>query len=136
MKILATWIIVGAICFAVGPVAQAQQSGGEGKASSKALPAHECKAIELYIAKIDAARSISQKPQREEKYAEAQAELKTALKGSDDAAVLTQALEYAKRTEQVVTTDPTDQKLAEILDSRLKLRSGLLDRCKDFTATR
>ena len=35
--------------------------------------------------------------------------------------------DYAKYTEQVVTTDPTDPKLTEILDSRLKLRNGLLD---------
>jgi len=136
MKRLVIWMLVGAICFGAGSVALAQQSGGQRKASSKALSAQECKAMEQYIAKIDAARSISQKARREEKYEEAQAELTKALKGRDDNGVLAQALEYAKRTEQVVTTDPTDPKLAEILDSRLKLRSSLLDRCKDFTATR
>lgn len=136
MNRLVIWMMVGAICVGVGSLAQAQQSGGEGKASSKALSAQECKAIEQYIAKIDAARSISQKAQRDENYEEAQAELKTAVKGRGDDTVLAQALEYAKRTEQVVTTDPTDPRLTEILDRRLKLRSGLLDRCKDFTATR
>jgi len=136
MKRLAIWMMAWAICLGVGPITEAQQSGGAEKASSRALPAQECKAIEQYIAKIDSARSIKEKAQREEKYAGAQAELKAALKGRDDAALLDQASEYAKATELVASTDPTESKLSEILDKRLKLRSALLDRCEDYTATR
>jgi len=136
MKRLVIWMMAWAICLGVGPITEAQQSSGAEKASARALPAQECKAIEQYIAKIDAARSIREKAKREEKYEEAQAELKAALKGRDDATLLDQASEYAKSTELVASTDPTDSKLSEILDRRLKLRSGLLERCQDYTATR
>jgi 7-keto-8-aminopelargonate synthetase-like enzyme len=136
MKKLVMVLIVGAICLAAAVIAQAQQSGGEGKTSSRALPAQECKAIEQYIARIDAARSIREKAQRETKYSEAQAELKAALKSRDNAAPLAQATEYANTTEQVATMDPMDSKLSEVLDKRLKLRGALLERCEDYTATR
>ncbi len=137
MKRLAIWMIVGAIFLGMWSFTEAQQPRGDGKTSPRALPAQECKAIEQYIAKIDAARSIREKTQREEKYAEAQAQLTAALKGRDEAApLLGEALEYAKRTEQVATADPTDPKLSEILENRLKLRSALLERCTEYTANR
>ncbi|MBI4964959.1 MAG: hypothetical protein HY913_16920 [Desulfomonile tiedjei] len=136
MNRLAIWVIVGAVCLGMAPFGHAQQSGGPGKPSGRELPRLECKAVETYIAKIDAARSIAEKERREERYAEAQAELKAALKGRDDDALLALAADYAKYTEQVAAADSADSKLADIVDKRLKLRSALLERCENYTATR
>ena len=136
MKRLALWMIAGAIFLGVGAVFEAQQSGGAGKTSSAALPANVCKAIEQYIAKIDASRSVKDKGQREERYSEAQTELKSAFKGRDDAPIIAEAEDYARYTEQIANTDPTDTRLTDILDKRLKFRSALLDRCEGYTATR
>jgi uncharacterized membrane protein affecting hemolysin expression len=104
--------------------------------SSQALPATVCKAITTYIAKVDAARSISEKAKREKQYAEARDGLSAVLDQYGQATLLTEASSYAQYTEIIATADPGKPGLADDLDKRLKSRSALLERCSDYTSSR
>jgi len=128
--------MLGVICLGVFSLssAQAQQSGG--KPVSSAPPREVCRAIEAYVAKVDSAKSISDKTKRAEQYAEAKQDLETVLKKHNQTALLGKALDYAPFTEQVVTAEATNPKLNEYLEKRSKLREALLEICSGYTTTR
>lgn len=132
MKKVAQYVIVGMMLLGMVSVGVAQQDMSKGKSSSSVVPPDVCKAIQQYVARVDAARSIGNKTGRAEKYAQAQKELEQVLKRYTQSALLEEATEYAKLTEVIVRTEPTDGKLAELLDKRLKLRGALLERCGDL----
>ena len=136
MKKLWLCLIVGATCLGIVSSAGSQQGQGKGKASSGDLPAAVCQAIEQYIAKIDSARSISDKTQRTERYAAAEDELSAALKRNDRASLLDQVSTYARYTELVASGDPTDAKFTELLEQRLNSRAALLEMCSSYTTSR
>jgi hypothetical protein len=136
MKRLALWIMLGAICLGIVSIGQAQQNRGTGKMAFRELPAGVCRAIEQYIAKVDAARSLTDKASREEKYAEAREELAAVLKSYDKAFLITEATDYAGYTELVAGTDPTDAKFNDAVEKRLRARTALLEICENGTVTR
>jgi len=136
MKKLWLCLIVGATCLGIVSSAGSQQGQGKGKASSGDLPAAVCQAIEQYIAKIDSARSISDKTQRTEKYTAAENELATVLKRHDRDSLLTQASAYARYTELVASSDPSDTKFSGLLEQRLNSRAALLEMCASYTTSR
>lgn len=136
MSKLVVWILVGTICAGLPMIAQAQQGSGGAKSSSAQLPAEVCKAMERYVAQIDAARSLKEKTLREEKYREGLEGLTAVLKPRGETSLLAQAEEYARLCEAVVTADSTNPKLDEMVNKRLMTRSQLLQRCEDYTSTR
>jgi hypothetical protein len=131
MIVLTVVISLGAISLAMG-----QPPAPESATDSQALPAAVCNAIATYIAKVDAARSVSEKAKREAKYDEAKSELASVLNRYDKASLLTEAYSYVRYTEIVATADPGKAGLDDDLDKRLKSRSALLQRCADYTSSR
>lgn len=119
----------------VAPV-DSQESEESTGSSSRILPQEVCAALEAYFAKVNAARSVADKAQRQEKYNEAKAELEQLLQKHGSTALLTQASLYASYSEQVVTCDAADPKLPELVDKRLKVRATLLSSCPDLAGTR
>lgn len=136
MKKLELCLMVGALCLTMMSVAGGQQSAGKGKSSSSDPPAAVCQAIEEYISNIDAARAVKVKSERETKYAQAQEGLAAVLKQHNKADLLPQVTAYAKYTEQVASSEPTDAQFDKIVDQRLKSRSALLDMCTSYTLSR
>ncbi len=129
MRRLTQCVIVGILILGMVSVGMAQQVTGKGKSSSTVVPADACTAIQQYVARIDAARSIGEQARREEKYTQARKELEPVLQRYNLSVLVDEASEYAKLTEVVVRADPTDPKLADLLDKRLKVRGALLERC-------
>ncbi len=136
MKRVWLGLIVGLICLGMMAIAGGQQGTGKGQASPRDLPAAVCQAIEQYIAKIDAARSIGDKTQRTEKLSAAQDELASVLKRNDSTSLLSQASAYARYTELMASTDPTDTKFGELVEQRLNSRAALLEACSSYTTSR
>lgn len=135
MARLAVWVLVGTICAGMLTIAAAQQGTGSAKSSSQ-LPAEVCQAMEQYVASIDAARSKKEKTVRREKYGKALQALTAVLKPLGESALLAQAEAYVQYSEQVVVGDPSNPKFDEMVDTRLKTRSALLQRCEGYTSTR
>lgn len=127
MILIATLGCLGAVTF----------HAGQGlSADSQPLPPAVCKAIEAYVAQIDAARSVSVKSKREERYAEAKTSLASVLKQQGKDPLLDKVADYAQLTETIVTADSKSPNLAEDLDRRLKARAALLQMCSDYTISR
>jgi hypothetical protein len=105
-----------------------QKAEGEPVPRLKLTP-DACKAIEKYIADIDAARSVKEKAKRDEKYAAALDALKAVVKAPGDAALIAEAAAYPVHTERVLAVDSTDPKLEELIELRLKCRARLLGSC-------
>jgi hypothetical protein len=136
MKKLGLCLMVGMLCLTMMSIAGAQQEAGKVKASSSDLSGAVCQAIEQYISKVDSARSLKAKTEREEKYAEAQNGLAEVLQRHDKSALLSQVTAYATYTELVAHTDPTNPQFDKIVDQRLKSRAALLDMCTSYTLSR
>jgi len=129
-------LIVGAICLAIASAGSADQSGEGGKAYSGKLPDEVCRAIEQYIAAIDAARALKDKADRGERYAAAQQALMAGLQRFGKTSLLADITSYAQQSELVSTTDPTDVTFDKRIAERLNTRSKLLDWCSSFTIKR
>jgi hypothetical protein len=139
MKRLALCLILGIVCMGMVSYAEAQEKAGKGKSSSKTLPSEVCKAIEQYVAKIDAARAVKDPATRSGMYFEAAAALQdpaSMLKGPDKDNVLSIAANYAGYTEMVVSGDAKDAHLDTVLEKRLNARTELLEMCSSYTSTR
>ena len=124
-------IMVGILFVATLSSVAAQQIKTNQPSSSVKLPADVCQAVQQYVAKIDAARSMNEASKREQTYAQAQKQLEPVLQRHKQMAIADMGSEYAKLTETVVKTDSTDPKLPKLLDERLALRAKLLDHCDE-----
>jgi hypothetical protein len=133
MKGLVTIMLTALTVFGTVSLTAGQAPSPKAAAASQDLPVAVCRAIETYIAKVDAARSISEKAKRDAKYTEAKNELSSVLSQYDKASLLTDASSYAHYTEIVATADPGKPGLDDDLDRRLKSRSALLERCADYS---
>jgi hypothetical protein len=136
MKRLALCLIVGMICLGVGSIVLGQQDSGGVKPKPDSLPADACKAIEQYVAKINAAGSVKDKAKREVQYSQAQDGLTTALKNLGRPEVIEHAMGYSQYTEQIVVTDPLDKGYGDLVEKRIKLSELLLNLCMSYTTAR
>jgi len=136
MKTLVMIVFIALICLGAISLTVGQPPATKDATASRPLPAAVCKAIETYIAKVDATRSVSEKVKREAKYDEAKSELASVLNQYDEASLLTIASSYVRYTETVATADPGKPGFDDDLDKRLKSRSALLERCANYTSTR
>jgi hypothetical protein len=136
MKSQVLCLILGVICIGAFSIASAQAQKSANKAASSAPPREVCRAIEAYVAKVDAAKSMSDPSARAKQYEAAKQDLETVLKKRNQTELLGKALDYVPFTEQVVTTEATNPKLNEYLAKRSKLREALLEICSDYTTTR
>ena len=136
MKRLALYLTLGIFCAAIVSFAGAQQSTRKGKSTSRGLPAEVCKALEQYVAKVDSARSMNEKASRDVKYKQAQEELAAVLKKYGKSALLSEASDYARYTELVVSVDAKDANMDQLIDQRLKKRTSLLEMCSTYSTRR
>ena len=132
MNRLVLCLVIGALCVGLGATAEAQVPGNRKGPSSVPLPAQVCTAVEAYIAKVTSARSMGDKTKRQKEYDEAKSQLEPILRRYNRDAALAEALSFASYSEQVVTTDAADPKLAGLLDKRARSRQRLLDSCRDY----
>lgn len=135
MKIFALCATLGAIIFGLICFAGAQSTGGDSQSTSGA-PADLCNSIELYVATIDATRSVKEKDRREARYIEAQKEIGPVLKRYNKAQLMDAASSYATYTESVLITDPTNASFSDLVAKRLKSRTALMEICAPFTTQR
>lgn len=133
---LALCVLVGTMFAGLLTVGYAQQDTSVAKTSTNQLTAEVCKAIEGYVARIDAARSIKEKDRREERYRQALESLTAVLKSQGETGLLAEAAQYAQFCEIVVSSDPTNPQFDVMVDKRLKTRSKLLQPCEGYTSTR
>jgi hypothetical protein len=124
MKRFAPCIAVGMLLVGLLCPAGAQQAPAAVRLSPEA-----CAAVQQYVARIDASRSMNAAADREETYAQARKGLEPVLQRNKQAQLLDVASDYAKVSETIVKASATDPKLPELVDKRLKLRSRLLDHC-------
>lgn len=137
MARLTWWIMVPALlCLFPVSLAMGQQGTKKNKPTSEALSLEVCTAVEQYIARIDAARSIKEQSKREEEYTAAKTELARVLEPRGKTALLAETAAYAQCSEQVIVTDSSDARYSELVDKRIKSRSSLLGRCLNFGDTR
>jgi hypothetical protein len=129
-------LLVGALSFGVFSISGAQTPQHGDKPISGTPPREACRAIETYVALVDAAKSISDPSKRANQYAEAKQGLENVLKRHNQDTLLAMASDYAPYTEQVAITEATNPKLNEYLEKRSKLRETLLEICSGYTMTR
>jgi hypothetical protein len=120
--------ILGIICLAMVSIADAQQSSD--------MPAAVCQALEHYVAQINSTVAVSEKPARQEHYTVALSALTPVLKQYKKDQLLAQAAEYAQYCELVTAADPTNPKLGELLDKKLKLGAALQGLCLPSPSSR
>jgi hypothetical protein len=135
MKALVSSLMVGLISLMLASPGGSQEAG-QTASPSRGLSKEACAALEAYFAKVNAARSLTDKVQRQEKYHEARVDLERALPKHTSSDLITQAALYASYSEQVVTSDAADPNLPELLDKRLKVRMTLLESCPGYASTR
>lgn len=136
MKGFAIILPMALACLGAISLAMGQPTGAKSGAAPSERMLVVCQALTTYIAKVDAARSISDKEKREAKYTEAKNELSSALNQSEQAELLGEASSYARYTETIATADPGKPDMADDLEKRLKSRSALLERCESYTKSR
>lgn len=136
MKLTAVCLAVLVGCLAVLSVAGGQSGPDGGKAPAQSPSPEVCQALESYVAKIDAAKSINEPSERSKKYAEAEAPLEKVLKKANQASLLADVVLYASYTEAVASKDATDPELGAALERRSKMREYLLQLCMGYTISR
>jgi len=122
-------------CMTIFSLAGAQTSP-EGKSAAGGLPREACRALETYVAAVDAVKAQPDPAKRAERYGEAKTQLESVMKSFGKASVVEEAVLYATYTEVIVTKDATDAQLSDTMEKRLKMRAHLLGMCDDFTTTR
>jgi hypothetical protein len=120
--------IVGLICLTSAATSGAQKGA--------TVPAEVCQAIEQYVAQINTAGTLKEKAARDESCAAALKALNEVLKRYGKNNLSAQASEFAKYSELVASTDPTDANFGELVSKRLKSRAVLQELCMPYTTGR
>ncbi|MFH1113313.1 MAG: hypothetical protein V1792_05280 [Pseudomonadota bacterium] len=129
MKRLTICLAIGLVCLSLISVLAAPKDPSKEKALTPNLSDEACKAIEQYIASVEAAGSLKDAAARKVQYAAAEEELAEVLKRNGKAALLTEITEYARYSEVAATAGSRDPNLTRILSDQLKTRSKLLGWC-------
>ncbi|MDQ7782036.1 MAG: hypothetical protein RDU20_04105 [Desulfomonilaceae bacterium] len=119
---------VGLICLSLISTVAAQQDSARRK-TPRSLPTEVCRAMEQYIATVEAARSVKDGDDRKARYAAAEKKLAEVLKRYGKTALLTEITEYAHYSERAATAGARDPDLTKILADQLKIRTKLLEWC-------
>jgi hypothetical protein len=135
MKALISQVLLVLACMGLVSLVGAQ-TASQGTGASKEMPREACRAVETYVATIDAAQAQLDAAKRTQQYDQAKAQLEPVLKRFGKESVMVDAARYATYVETIVNKDATDAQLTEAMDKRLKLRAQLLGMCDSFTATR
>ncbi len=98
MKRFTLCMMVGVLILGVMSLSGAQSDTSKGNPSPATLPAAACQAIQQYVAKIDAARSMSDSAKRQETYTQAHKELESVVLRHKKSALADDAAQYAKLT--------------------------------------
>lgn len=132
MKRLALCILSAIICLGFATITQAQQAASARKQSSQQWPQKVCKTVEQYFAGIDAARSTTNKAEREKKYAAAKQSLVAVLEPLGRISLIEELAEYQALTESIINANPSSPAFPGLVDKRLKVRNSILNHCLEL----
>lgn len=122
------YIVLGLFLLAGAALSRAQQA--------PTMPTDVCQAIEVYVAQINTAGSLTAKAERERLYASSLKDLNGVLKRYGKQDLSTKASEFADYTEQVTSCDPTNSTFGALVEKQLQSRAWLQNLCMPYTTAR